>query len=116
MCGISITFKDKQTEQTMIVEKRRLIRKCYKNYAELPTKSGETAHSADKGADLALRLKNNNLSINTTYYDAIQYGVPEEWEDDSILETVTTPKIVIYLFALLAGIAYFAIASYFFGS
>ncbi|CAG7857027.1 hypothetical protein MCAMS1_01727 [biofilm metagenome] len=97
----------------MIVERRQRVRKCYKNYAEMPANSGDSHLNEAKQAEIRRRLK-RTIPVKESENDVLLFAISDDWEDDSALTTPITPKIVLILYALLTCLAYFAIGSYFF--
>lgn len=90
----------------MIVEKRQRIRKCFKNNAVSPENSGEWERIINQTKlNQQIRHKTNRLSTPIS---------TKEWEDESALAPVTQPRSVVYVCALISGVAYFAVSSFFF--
>jgi hypothetical protein len=94
----------------MIVERRRQIRKCFVNYAGSPTAGEITVVKPDvaKQKPVMQEIEDNDRYENYTAFSFDSTTAPD-WDDDSMLTTNTTPSVVVYAYALLTILAFFAI-------
>lgn len=89
----------------MIIERRRYARKSYQNYPGIPVKPGVLEQFSPEK-----KTEKSNAFRKITYFPVDLISSPTEWDDDSVLSTVTTPRLLLYGYAILTALTFFGIA------